>query len=643
MRQTITRMILAILLLAGGFVTCYAADEPKDSEPDARLDQRITYQAEAKKLPEVLADISAQTGVVFKASSSARYWAVRQRKVTLILKDMPLHEFMRELELLLDYHFTKTGKPGEYVYVLWQDMVGRKKEQAALQAWQEKRTRHLKRSIDDTLSDTAKALLMTPEEIEKAKKSDPWLAYLASDPRGKAYSQIIQSIPPEAFDTLLKEEYVPSINIADLPPKAAAAVNQAASLLDKKTVSEMYKGHLPSFVVSSIGLGRTSGWGDDASMPACPFCLYLFAKATDALEGDQYGIDSFLIGPSDADPNTMRYRVFPINEQEYAARSGSSELHKPASSEKARVEPDLEKSVTFDFKKDPERPKDLQWKLEQLAGLNIMLEWFPVDDSGYGTWSGERTLEETLNEIASEDLDWTKQGKTVRFRWKSWAQRRSWEIPYDWVLAWLKLIETNHELGFDTLVEIASKMTDAQIAHNFVPNCSFRSGSIEDPIIARLFEAAGARGMKYTRKILDLYNRLTKPQKDLLWSDAGLPLEVIADDPLIQDAEIPLFMYDMRFKLTRKTQPDTREEGVSLDMVIRVWWQDIPLAERELAKALVSADALLKAQDEPIEITMPWGQLYPPDKQKVKALLDEMRKAREEAAKSAEKAKATDN
>jgi hypothetical protein len=82
---------------------------------DTRLDQKLTYKCEAKRLDVVLPEISKLTGVRMCVDPGKRFWSVRQRRVTLFLQDMSLRGFMDQLEALLDYHFSRQGETGKWV------------------------------------------------------------------------------------------------------------------------------------------------------------------------------------------------------------------------------------------------------------------------------------------------------------------------------------------------------------------------------------------------------------------------------------------------------------------------------------------------------------------------------------------------
>lgn len=661
-------VLLLLLAFAVPVLGAVAKEIPKEA-PDTRLDQKITYKAEAKKLPEVLSEITKQTGVRFGVAAGARFWSVRQRKVTLYLKDMPLREFMAQLEKLLDYHFSRSGKPGEYTYALWQDLNGRSKEQNDLKAQQEARELHRRRALDETLRDTELALMMTPDQAKAIKDKNPWLAYLAGTDRGRAFSQLIQSIPRDKFDTLLQGDMI-HLSLNDLSPSGQEALKKIGSLVDYPNLGKdfggnLYEGKLSGGgVVTGISI-EGSGVGEDDSelTPAAPFWLDVSARPAAAPDSqDNFGIDSFAIARSDV-PNSDP-KSFPslMNSGEMAARSDLSNKLRKSESDRAKPDPELDRVVRYGSLKPGKDQSGLSFLLQELAelfGFNVMYEYYPEPGDGMSTDLGDRRLGDVLDELSSWSLlGWTKTGKVIRFRHVNWAERRSWEIPMEWVTAWESVIEKKQQLDFDTLVDIVSKMTDKQIEHNFTYGRP-PSSSIDDPLVAELFKEAGVGQASWSRTLIELYSRLSPSQKAKAWSKDGISFDEIADDPLFQGeaarmADVPA--YDRAIRLYKgKPSGQTISVGdktvnldfgvgdrpvadasqtTNIDMTMAFWLGDLPAQERDGFAKSLTPELLANAENEPIRISHS-VTLWDPRVDQVKAQLDKIKKAREEKQKKA--------
>ena len=94
--------------------------------------------------------------------------------------------------------------------------------------------------------------MMTPKDAEAVKDKNPYLAYLAGDPRGRAFSQLLQSIPRDQFDVLFAENRADlSLKIDQLPPQppgfAAERAEHGQIIFDSI--------HFPDHVVAGLVVG----------------------------------------------------------------------------------------------------------------------------------------------------------------------------------------------------------------------------------------------------------------------------------------------------------------------------------------------------------------------------------------------------
>lgn len=553
-------LLVVLAFAAPRAIGAAAADIPKQVT-DARLDKMISYKADAKKLPEVLADITKQTGVRLGVASGTRFWSVRQRKVTLCIEGMSLREFMAQLEKLLDYHFSRSGKPGAYTYALWQDLSGRSREQNDLNAQRDLRETHRRRALDETLRDTELALMMTPDQANAIKDKNPWLAYLAGTDRGRAYSQLLQSIPRDRFDTLFQEGSSGiGLKMNELSPSGQEALQKIGSLVDYAGLGkDLYGGKLSGGgVVTGLSISNEN-WNDVDPTPGAPFWLGVSARPENAPDGpaENYGVDTFLIARTDVPMSDLKTMPGNMNGDEMTARTSLSDKLRKAEPNPAKRDPDLDRIVKYGSLKPAKDQTGVSFQLQQLAelfGYNVMYEYYPASNNGMSTYSGDRRLSDALDQLVSDSsVDWTKTGKTIRFRHTNWAERRSWEIPMAWVTAWQSVIEKHQQLDFDTLVDIVSNMTDEQIQHNFTYG-NPPSSSIDDPLVAQLFAEAGAGRVPQLRDFLEMYGRLSPSKKAMIWSNDGLPFDEIADDPLFH-GQTPTIgntpAYDWTLRLSR--------------------------------------------------------------------------------------------
>jgi hypothetical protein len=329
---------------------------------------------------------------------------------------------------------------------------------------------------------------------------------------------------------------------------------------------------------------------------------------------------------------------------------GKEPENTPAKQQK--LDPDLEKPVILVYKADNEKRDYLHRELEKLAevsGFNVMFESFRISESSSNGNGSERKLSEIIEQIASENrLDWIKEGNTLRFRLKDWAERRTWEVPDEWITQWRKVLETKFELDLDTRADMALKLTDEQLEHSVVLNQDADRQTYEDPALAGVFLAAGANDIKRSRKLLEFYGKLTPQQKQRLWTEEGLPMEEI---PFDQWPEFPegilktwnsqTEIYGASFFLKRhdaSTDQDYTIFGIKATALVKGIPLDLKEKERFRASLGLSPDELEKAANGPATITVGYqvhsgGESY---RKWVKRALEEMRKEHEKAGSNKE-------
>lgn len=639
--------VLAVLVVLVVTIGSSLAQQSPPEAPDLRLEKKITLKMEKQRLPDVLAEVRKQTGVDIRVDKQKRFWAVRQRKVTLFVKDMPLKDFTAQLKLLLGYHITRLGKPGDYGYTVWQDINGRKTEQDIINAQYDRNQERKRRAVYETVSDCARALTMTPEEIERAKQTEPWVAELASDPNRRQYASLVCAIPPEQFDRLLRDDslYIePDMLTAD----AKAVVDKIVSAdksWPKGTFDNLDKFNI-SVSVAATGHGSYS------------LCIGAYPK-----EPGQFGraVGGFEIASSDSEPKLRMLALAKLTsggmtkdaagqkisqaivdgehrdqtpEAVLTELLGKRQAKRPANDE---ADSELQKLIDLSLKKEPGQNEYLSKTFEKLAsesGLNVMYEYFNKEELPR-LWAGQKQeIRVALKSICHDNgLQWTKDGNTLRLRCKDWPWRRSWEIQDELVNKWRASIEKNNGLPFDDIADMSAKLTDEQIDHNFDANRAELS-MLDNPKLAKLFALAGAIYAKHMRSMLAFYGSLDSDQKKKLWSKGGLPVEDVPAENwpklngavTLWDNDIPV--YDAVFLASMGTETDPKAPNVDFTMRAKVWLKDLPTEMRQRhteVMARESPEKLAHADTEPVETEFGNGFGLTRNSEAVRKLLDEIK------------------
>ena len=88
---------------------------------DKRLDQKVTYEARRKTVLAIMNDLSAATGITFRAGYNNEDWQVRDRKMNIFARDVPLTELMSSIAHVMKFKWKRAGKEGGYTYRLFMD------------------------------------------------------------------------------------------------------------------------------------------------------------------------------------------------------------------------------------------------------------------------------------------------------------------------------------------------------------------------------------------------------------------------------------------------------------------------------------------------------------------------------------------
>ena len=643
MRRLHVTIVFALLLAVTS--ASFAQQSPSEA-PDPQLDRKVTLTMKKTRLPDILAEVKRQTGVNIAVDTSKRFWAVRQSKMTLFVKDMPLKEFIAQCERLLDYHVSRFGKPGKYNYVVWQDMKGRLIEQGIIDSDRAKLAEKKRRAVYDTLSACAQALTMTDEDIKSAKQTDPWLANLASDPQMRQYATLISTIPQEQFDGLVRDDslFIPRDTLT----------NEGKTIIDSILSNDKGwpKGTFdnPSSFNLSVSIDATPQGSYELHIAAYPKEPGKYGMGVGGFEMVSSDSESRLRPQAEAklvadgmtEGTAYRNVSQAIIEGEHNGQSAEDVLNVLLGKRIAKrpsadlADPKLNKTIELKAKHGDDEQDNLTPVLEALAsttGLNIMYEYFNKELSPSAVGDKGR-LRDLLNDLCHNDgLQWTKDGKTIRFRCANWASMRSWIIRDDLISKWRACIEKNDGLVFDDLADVCSKLTDGQIEHNFDMNHPELS-LLDNPKLSRLFSLSGTNMGELMRSELEFCASLSPDQKKMLWSKGGLPLELVPVEnwPKLNGAvtlwEQNVPIYDATFTASLGTESNPTAPNVDFLMKAKVWLKDLPPDIRERQISVIKQDSpqlLADANNKPIETSFGNGFGLSYHSPAVHKLLDEIK------------------
>lgn len=536
-----TRFLIVIALTA--LVTGAHAQTSRFDPPDRRLDQKVTVQIIHTKLEDVAASLTKQSGVIVKAGTGTRDWKVRETRVTIQAKDIPLANALDDIATLLGYHISREGKDGEWTYIIWQDKKSRDLEAEMLTAEEEAAAKRASETRQAALDVAEKAAKMTPEEARKLRVSDPTLAYLGGTKSGRGYAQLFASLGQTERELVLRGKRV-ILPFESLSPALQQAAMDTAS---SGFLKEQGEGLTPLQIVisglsgeASEGLGPLGVEGAIALMgiPSAGMPDY------DPVLGLGQPMSAFLLGKPDskfgkafagaltsldegASMDDFEKALDPFIEDESlsteaTARESATETAPPTDPELTReIELKLPAFKHWDPAYDAKLNGQTIEAISKATGFTVMLESFP--DSGLIApylKPGKQPVYKIMIGLEKAGLSWKLEHSSLRIRPQDWATMRSYAIPESTLVRYRDALETMGALSLEDLAAMASELTDDQIDKRL-----FRDPDLSYAVTRPLGGWEGHR-----RDMLRLYHALSASQQAQLKTEKGLPFDRLTDD-----------------------------------------------------------------------------------------------------------------
>lgn len=88
---------------------------------DARLSQKVTYEARHKAVKTILADLTEMTGITFNAGYNKNDWQVRDRKMNIFAKDITIADLMSSIARVMKFKWSVNKDEAPWTYRLYMD------------------------------------------------------------------------------------------------------------------------------------------------------------------------------------------------------------------------------------------------------------------------------------------------------------------------------------------------------------------------------------------------------------------------------------------------------------------------------------------------------------------------------------------
>lgn len=491
---------------------------------DPAASTKISYEGNNLSIEQQLSNITKLSGIQLQPSMSPGNWQVRERTATLLLNNITIADFKVGLAQLFTYRWSHVSDGEKNVYVLRETTRALTARNAAIDDKRQEAAMKRAASIDRAISDASRASSIAdkPQDLISAKENDPWIYYLASNPAGQLWAQLIQQVPDEWWQQMCSSTSKDALmySAKQVPSSITDLFNQVLSL--------------PASVTSS----------NDADDRAKPF----YAVQLISSDKDQAGslavsvniggkgkiIESIPIGSSDSDDCRRLGRISSLMESgktpDEAAEivkkenAHTDDLHSDAVPEnkdsfmQQRIKHSpLDAPNKADRKNDTELVRHLRG-LASETKLNIMLETF---DTASQTCSSinipkEGTIAEILDAMLGNKLAWQRNGNLLILNYTDWAERRAEEVPKALINRWEKMARNHLGLTFDDLLDIVKNTSYKQFSGAVARNKLLSVAGVREAIESDLYAE-----LEILAQIPD-----SNMQK-LYQSTTGIPLKIV--------------------------------------------------------------------------------------------------------------------
>jgi hypothetical protein len=504
--------------------------KPEEDASDLRLAQLVTYEARRKSVLTILTDLSEKTGVALKAGKNNKDWQVRDLKMNVFAKDVPLSALMSSIARAMKFKWSRDGEEGEYSYRLYMD-------RKSIADAELKRQKEEQRLLDEQASKRQRLFAafqglanLKPEELEKLKQTDPFLYFAAKSGAGQSLGAFFEQVPV-AVDALATGQEM-SMNAGMLPPPAQQ--NLIRAMRDMHRIAGMLgdKAEFPEDVVNNPGAIDIRINAHLEEMRNRPEAGFMLGMMEIRGAGKHFGVPLMdpdsqmakLIGKilvKSMDEGKPAEEAFRESQSEFMTAI-LADMKKVEFGEKPVEHPD-EPALHEKIKIKPESRSldDVLFALAEASKLNVVSDYFARRGLGaeLGKIDGEQEaeLKTVLDKIADAyRLNWEKHGDVLEFRNREWYHKRPLLIPEETLEAWRKAFRETGTLDIADLAQMAA-LDIERFSMNIMDDEVFSTGNIAGTIFPH-------------RELLRMYASLDDAQRAMLFGEFGLDLRALTPE-----------------------------------------------------------------------------------------------------------------
>ena len=527
-------------------------------EADDRLSQKVTLDARRWTVLSITSDLMKMTGVTLNSGYNAKDWQVRDRKMIVIAKDMPLKDLMQSIARAMKFKWSRSESE-PYTYRIFMDRRTLLEEEGKAYRAEAKFEEQLIKRREVLADKMSKAADVSPAELEKMKSEDPYMYVLAKTGFTGPMAQFLQQVPTASEAFLNKSQA--RITGNQLSEEVMPAATLLAQAMDK--LSQMGSSGTPEDDLDKPIEFQSIEFNIDDRNPSSPFMrqFYLGQIAMQWKQGNTTHSTSFPLMDSD----TRMAKTAGLNYQmQLEKKPGDPDPKRIDSSFSGEEWSQLVKQS--DFGEPVAIPSAEDWAI--VCPVTITPNGHPKE-LVYTTaeeWmislaksTGMNIVSDYLGKSISREIgggsNWWRHGNTLEFRNRYWFKKRSLQIPESYIEPWRAHFKENGTLEIDDLAQI-SALTGEQDKYEVNINGDEVLGN------ESMRQAINAR----SRKALPFYDSLSREQRAALLSNEGLSQDSLTPEQLEDLRSVVPYIsnYTQPLKMTIKRSPSRNDYQFSV-------------------------------------------------------------------------------
>lgn len=476
----------------------------------ADIAQKVTYEARQKTVVSILADLSEMTGVRLKAGYNNKDWQVRDRRMNIFAKDIPLASLMSSIARVMKFKWSKSDDYGAISYRLYmdrEDLLGAERQRYIEEERLNKRQAEARQRFTSCLEQAA---AMSESELEGLKTASPYV-YLMQKQGWADFLQRLFAENPAAKQAWNSGEQL-VIDISSLSADVRNLLKKVVTTNGIVGIGELLINTMRNEGGYSENIARVGDIG--VRLPR-----FYPEGATAMIEGaygfdDPYSEVGRLIGSAAVMEAGTPEEKAAMGKQLYEKRiqaeiSSTTDLGEPLTEHPD--DPDL--SVKVKMKMEGDLFPDTLAALADCSSFTVVSDSFASKYRGLSFSQDEVELRAVLDKLGSTcHYNWERHNSILEFRDRDWFRKRAAQIPDAWLEGWRKAYKDKGFLDIYELSQIAC-LTPEQIWFNILTDEALRNVCLY---------------MSFNQDFLTVYAGLSARQRNLILTKQGLPLNSLS-------------------------------------------------------------------------------------------------------------------